>query len=624
MNVDIHGTSPRFGAWPDRGGTRFRVWAPAARDVQLVLARVDEPHDERALARTTDDVFEGWMPDVASGARYWYRLDGGVSLPDPASRFQPDGVHGSSEVIDPDAFEWSDGGWAGASLDRASIYELHVGTFTPEGTFDGVTARLPYLRDLGVTAVEIMPVADFPGRRNWGYDGVCLFAPARCYGHPDDLRRLVDTAHGLGLAVFLDVVYNHFGPDGAYMGLFAPVFFSDRHESPWGRAINLDGPQSAMVRAWIIDNARHWIREYHVDGLRLDATHALVDESATHLTAELAASVHTIDDVRPLLMAEDHRNLAVMVQPQDEGGWGLDAVWADDFHHEMRRRLAGDQDGYFADFTGTSRDLAQTIRQGWFYTGQHSGYLGGPRGTDPAGIPLQRFIVCLQNHDQVGNRAFGDRLHHQVDLAAYRASLAVLLTVPETPLLFMGQEWAASSPFQYFTDHNEALGRLVTEGRRREFNRFAAFADPAVRDRIPDPQAPSTFEASRLRWAERRSGDHLAVHRLTQALLALRRHEPGLGPGARVIVDAPDADSLLMHFVPDGAPAVAVVVRFGGPGTVRLARPGITEGSWTPVLSTEDSRFSRDPRPPVLDTAERLPLVRFAGPAALVLRGHDD
>ncbi len=530
-------------------------------------------------------------------------------------------MHGPSEVVDPSAFRWSDAGWTGATLDRASVYELHVGTFTPEGTFDGVRARLPYLRDLGVTLVELMPVADFAGDRNWGYDGVCLFAPARCYGRPDDLRRLVDEAHRVGLGVILDVVYNHLGPDGAYLWTVSPAFFSDRHENPWGRGVNLDGPGSAVVRALLADNARHWIREYHLDGLRLDATHALADDSPRHVLADLAAAVHETPGRRTLAIAEDERNLAVMVRRPEEGGWGLDAVWADDLHHQMRRRLAGDTDGYFADYTGATADVAATLGAGWFYRGQHSAYKGAPRGTDPAGVPLSRFVVCLQNHDQIGNRAFGDRLHDAVDPAAYRAALALLLAGPGTPLLFMGQEWAASTPFLYFTDHNEALGRLVTEGRRREFRRFAAFADAEVRARIPDPQARATFDASCLVWEERRAGGHAATWRLTQALLALRRLEPALAPGVPFEATAPDADTVALAFAPRVGPALTVVARLGGGGTVALLPPGARRAGVPAVaLSTEDAAFASGSRPPVLVDTAGAPAVRFDGPAALVLR----
>ena len=612
--------SPAFGAWPDTGGTRFRVWAPAAREVWLAVERPNDADDERPLGPAGDGTFAGWMPDLGAGTRYWYRLDGGPPLPDPASRCQPEGVHGPSEVVDPHAFTWSDTGWAGATLDLAAIYELHVGTFSPEGTFAGAAARLPYLRDLGVTIVELMPVADFAGDRNWGYDGVCPFSPSRCYGRPDDLRRLVDEAHRLGLAVMLDVVYNHVGPDGAYLWEVSPAFFTDRHESPWGQGVNVDGPGSGHVRRFIVDNALHWIHEYRIDGLRLDATHAIADDSPTHIVAEIAARVHEAPGPPRLVVAEDHRNLAVMVRGTGEDGWGLDAVWADDFHHQMRRLLAGDADGYYADFRGTTADLAATIRQGWFFCGQHSGYVGGRRGTDPSGVPARRFVVCLQNHDQVGNRAFGERLHHQIAPAAWRAAVALLLLAPQTPLLFMGQEWATTAPFLYFTDHREELGRQVTAGRRREFGRFATFAERAARERIPDPQAPATFEASRLPWAERERGAHAGVWRLHRRLLALRRTEPALAPGERFDATALDEGTVAVVFGAADAPDLAVVARLAGAGRVELPAPGGAR-PWQLVLTTEDPPFGRDARPPVVEDAGGGRLAaRFAGPAAIVVR----
>jgi maltooligosyltrehalose trehalohydrolase len=453
--------------------------------VEVVLETRGRSPQRRALGSAPRGYFEATFGDVAAGDRYRYVLDDRGPFPDPASRYQPDGVHGASMVVDPAAFGWSDRGWSGVRLDELVVYELHVGTFAPGGRFENVEARLPYLRDLGVTAVELMPIADFPGTRNWGYDGAALFAPARCYGAPDGLRRLVDSAHRIGLAVLLDVVYNHVGPDGAYLYAFSPYYFTDRYESVWGAGVNLDGEHSEDVRTFLCENALHWLEEYHIDGLRLDATHAMHDDSPRHFLAELGERVAGLPGWRRLLIAEDDRNLAHMVTPRSAGGWGLDAVWADDLHHQFRRLLAGDSDGYYQDFRGTTADIAATIRQGWFFTGQRSTHRGEARGTDPSGLALERFVVCLQNHDQVGNRAFGDRLHHQIGLPAYRAASVLLLTAPETPLLFMGQEWAASTPFLFFTDHPPELGRLVTKGRRREFRRFTAFADPSSRERFP-------------------------------------------------------------------------------------------------------------------------------------------
>jgi maltooligosyltrehalose trehalohydrolase len=534
--------------------------------------------------RSDDGMFTGTFADVAAGDLYAYLLDGDGPFPDPASRFQPQGVHGPSAVVDAGAFEWTDDGWRGRALEEAILYELHVGTFTGAGTFAAAAERLPDLADLGITVVELMPVADFPGSRNWGYDGASLFAPSRAYGTPDDLRRFVDAAHRLGLAVLLDVVYNHFGPDGAYASVFSPFYISTRHRSPWGAAVNLDGEGAAQVRAFFIENALHWLHEYRFDGLRLDATHGLIDDSPRHFVAELIAQVRTsVTDRRVLLMAEDERNFSTIVRPASDGGWGADAVWADDFHHQVRRFAAGDRDGYYEDFTGTIADLAETIRHGWFYRGQFSAHQGAPRGTDPAGLPLSRMVVCLQNHDQIGNRPFGRRLHHQIDPALYRALSALLVFVPETPLLFMGQEWAASSRFMFFTDHHEELGRLVTTGRREEFSRFEAFADPATRDRIPDPQALATFEHSRLIWEERDRPQHASVLALYRGLLALRRREPALHQGDVVVEELDDASltvargDLLLVLCTRGGRRVDAARRSGGAADV----------TWQVVLTTD-------------------------------------
>jgi maltooligosyltrehalose trehalohydrolase len=603
------------GARPEGGVVSFRVWAPLRRQVELVLDS-DSPAPRRHhLTPGADGIWSGALDGVAAGALYAYRLDGEGPYPDPASRCQPQGVHGPSMVVDPSAFGWSDAAWRGVPLERAVVYELHVGTFTPEGTFAGATARLPYLADLGVTVIELMPVADVAGTRNWGYDGVSLFAPSRVYGTPDDLRRLVDTAHGLGLAVMLDVVYNHFGPDGAYHALFSPYYLSDRHRSPWGAAVNLDGEQSGPVRAFIIENALHWLHEYHLDGLRLDATHALVDDSTPHVIAALAAQVRaSVAGRHVLLVAEDERNLAAIVRSPAEGGWGLDAVWADDFHHQVRVLTAGDRDGYYQDYSGSIADLAATLQRGWFYCGQHSPYAGRPRGTDPAGVPSERMVICLQNHDQVGNRPFGRRLHHQTDRASYRAVSALLLFAPETPLVFMGQEWAAATRFCYFTDHHPELGQLVTEGRRAEFVRFEAFADEAQRARIPDPQAGSTFEMSRLRWDEQAQPEHAATLDLYRALLRLRRGEPALAPGGRCEIVGLGDFGVVVGRTPAAGDALLLVACLKGSGTYDLARsgPAMPGARWELVLATDEAAADVDLR--------AAPVVRFAGPSAVILR----
>ncbi|MGH9140362.1 MAG: malto-oligosyltrehalose trehalohydrolase, partial [Vicinamibacterales bacterium] len=592
---------------------------------------IERPDQQVAypLERRTDGTFGGHVAGTADGTRYWYRLDGERMLPDPASRSQPDGVHGPSAVVDGARFAWSDDRRRNLELCDLAIYELHVGTFSPEGTFAGAMTRLPLLARLGVTAIELMPIADFAGARNWGYDGVSLYAPARCYGTPDDVRRLVDAAHRLNLAVLLDVVYNHVGPDGAYLSAFSPYYFTDRHQTPWGAAVNLDGPHSEMVREFFIQNALYWIHDYHIDGLRIDATHAMADESPRHFLAELTSRVHASSSGRrPLLIAEDHRNLRSMLIPESGGGWGLDAVWADDFHHQCRRALAGDAEGYYRDFSGGTADLAETIRRGWFYVGQHSTHLGAPRGTETSGVSTLRFIICLQNHDQIGNRAQGERLHHQIESAAYRAASVLLLMAPETPLLFMGQEWAASTPFLYFTDHHSELGALVTEGRREEFRSFAAFSDPASRDAIPDPQADSTFEASRLRWHEREREPHASTLRLYVALLSLRRREPALRGDAPFHVAAVDDGTIaLRRESPDGD--FLVMVRLHGAGRVNLGHTWVGVGAgestksaagWSIVLTSEDEAFSGDPVPIELEQTSESCFLTFGRPSAIVLR----
>ena len=598
---------PSLGAIPDSRGTRFRVLAPRAESLEVQI----EGAAPRRVPMSADGAggHEAWIEGMRAGARYRIVL-GGTPLPDPASRFQPDGVHGASQVVDPAAFRWRAEGFRGVPLERAVIYEVHVGTFTPEGTFAALEARLPALADLGVTVIELMPLADFPGRRNWGYDGAALFAPARCYGTPDDLRRLVDAAHGLGLGVHLDVVYNHFGPDGAYAVPFNPGVFSERHRSPWGAGINLDGPGSEHVRDFFIENARHWTHEYRMDGLRLDATHAMVDESPRHFTAELAARVRAGAPGRDVLViAEDGRNQAQMVRPETDGGWGLDAVWADDFHHSLRRLLAGDSDGYFRHLLGTTAELAAIVKGGWRF-GPDFEYGEGDSRTDPSGVPAPRFVIAAQNHDQVGNRAFGERLHHQIPPAAWRAASALLLLAPQTPLLFMGQEWAASAPFRFFTDHAEPLGAQVTRGRIAEFAHFEAFQDAARLERIPDPQALATFEGSRPDWGERGRGVHAATLRLYRALLALRREHPALQPGAGARHDcrALDAGTLLLVREARGA-RLRAVVRLLGAGAVRLCAPGM------PVLTTEDATFCDDTHPVQMDGAT----LAFARPGAAVL-----
>ncbi|MEN9936511.1 MAG: hypothetical protein RLZZ387_3090 [Chloroflexota bacterium] len=606
-----------IGAEPDAAGTRFRVWAPAARCVEVVV----DGGAAHALALATDGYHEAHVPGVGPGARYMYRVDGGDPRPDPASRFQPDGVHGPSQVVDP-SFAWTDGGWRGVPIEDMVIYELHVGTATEAGTFEALIERLDHIRELGATAVELMPVADFPGDRGWGYDGVCLFAPARAYGGPEGLRRLVDAAHARGLAVLLDVVYNHLGPDGNYLREFSREYFTGRHKTPWGDAINVDGPGSGPVREFFIANALHWAHEYHLDGLRLDATHAILDDSPVHLLGELSARVRASlpEGRRFVFIAENEHNDPAIFWPapahgsrlaaRDSAGWGLDGVWADDLHHQVRVTLTGEREGYYALYRGGAEELAATLRQGWSDVGKEH----GPPDVD---VWPPAFVHCIQNHDQVGNRALGDRLSDAVGLDAYRAASALLLLSPYTPLLWMGQEWAASTPFLYFTDHNPELGRLVTEGRRKEFEGFAAFAHAEV----PDPQAEATFSRSKLRWAERETGEHAAVLRLYRDLLALRRELPALrrrGRESFAVAPLGEKGVALRRTGPGGEVALALV-NLGGPLEVDLAARPETRAPgeiWVVALSSEDVRYGGAGR-------ARLEGGRavLAGPAALLLIG---
>jgi maltooligosyltrehalose trehalohydrolase len=504
------------------------VWAPAARSAAVELS---DSGRELALERDDDGVWAGLVRDARAGSRYWYRLDGQLSRPDPYSRSQPDGVHGPSQVQDPRAFEWHDQSWRGLGIKGLVIYQTHIGTATPEGTLDSLAGQLPRLNDLGVNAVQLLPLAEFPGTRNWGYDGVDLFAVSRNYGGPQALKRFVNAAHAHELGVILDVVYNHLGPDGNYLRDFSAEYFTDRYHTPWGAAINYS---NRWVRKYVIDNACYWLREYHIDGLRLDATHAIFDPSRTHILAELTQTVRaSMDGERKVvLIAETGENEVRYLESVDAGGFGLDAVYADDFHHSLRRYLAGDGEGYYADYAGTLEEVARIISQGWLYEGQptpSSNFTRG-RGTSARTRPAWQFIYAIQNHDQVGNRAFGERLHHQIGIQRFAAASALLLFLPSTPLLFQGQEFAASTPFQFFTDHQHALGKLVTEGRRREFQAFSAFADPAKRTQIPDPQAEATFVNSKLRLEESETPPGSEMQAWYQALLKLRRTD-------RVLID---------------------------------------------------------------------------------------
>jgi malto-oligosyltrehalose trehalohydrolase len=519
----------------DASRTAFRLWAPSAREVQLCL----EAHPPRLVPRGGDGIYET-IAIAPAGTRYHWRIDGEIDVPDPASRYNPGDVHGDSAVIDPHAYEWRDDKWRGRPWDEAVIYELHVGAFSPEGTFAGVEQRLDHLADLGITAIELMPISDFPGRRNWGYDGVLPFAPDASYGTPDDLKRLIDAAHGRGLMVLLDVVYNHFGPEGNYLGRYAKPFFTERHHTPWGAAINYDGAMNRRVRDFFIHNALYWLEEFHFDGLRFDAVHAIVDDSRVHFLEELARALRDGPGQRRHihLVLENDANQARYLQRIDGQPRYFDAQWNDDAHHALHILLTGERDGYYEDYAEQPiAYLGRCLTEGFGYQGEASQHRDGqPRGERSAHLPPEAFVTFLQNHDQIGNRAFGERLSMLLPEERLRAAVAVLLLAPSPPMLFMGEEFGAATPFLFFCDFSSELAALVTVGRRREFARFERFADAQAQARIPDPNANATFVCSKLDWPTISKSPHANWLVFYRELLAVRftRVVPRLREGGRL------------------------------------------------------------------------------------------
>jgi maltooligosyltrehalose trehalohydrolase len=498
----------------------FRVWAPAVSSVDLVVDDRSEP-----MAPTEGGWWEVAVVDAAHGTRYGYSLDGGPVRPDPRSPSQPDGVHGRSQLLDHRRFEWACPVWRGLYLPGSVLYELHVGTFTPAGTFEAVADRLDHLVSLGVDAVELMPVVEFPGRRGWGYDGVDLFAPHHAYGGPEGLKRLIDACHQARIGVVMDVVYNHLGPSGNYLPEFGP-YFTARHRTNWGDAVNFDGPGSDEVRRFVIDNATMWLRDYRCDGLRLDAVHAIVDNSAVHILEELASEVEALSREvrRPLfLIAEDNRNDPRIVRSRAAGGYGIDAVWADDWHHAVHAAITGERAGYYDDF-GSLQSVAKAARQAWVYDGLRSKYRQRRYGRSPSGLSGHSFVVSVQNHDQVGNRPQGERIGMLVGAGRAKIAAALMLTGPFIPMLFQGEEWGATSPFEYFTNHDDPeLGKAVRDGRRRELASFQWAGEE-----VPNPQDPSTYERSKLDWTEVGKDAHQEMLSWYRTLIALRRQRPEL------------------------------------------------------------------------------------------------
>jgi malto-oligosyltrehalose trehalohydrolase len=538
------------------GNVRFRFWAPAQEHVDLAL---EDGGRILPMARMAGGWHEVVTSEAGAGSLYRFVLRDGLRVPDPASRFQPQDVHGPSEVIDPNAYAWTVTGWRGRPWHEAIIYELHVGTFTREGSFRAVIEKLDHLKSLGVTAIELMPIADFPGRRNWGYDGVLLYAPESSYGRPEDLKALVDAAHANGLMVFLDVVYNHFGPDGNYLHAYAPGFFTSRHQTPWGDGINYDGKQSGPVRAFVIENALTWIEEFRVDGLRLDAVHAIADDSPVHLLDELADRVNGVAGERHVhLILENEENQSRPLERDAQGSpRRYTAQWNDDVHHALHVAATGESAGYYAEYKDDTAKLARALAEGFAFQGEIMAFRGGPRGEASAGLSPSAFVAFIQNHDQIGNRAFGDRIAAIAPPDALKAISAIYLLLPQLPMLFMGEEWGATQPFPFFCDFKPDLADAVREGRRKEFARFPEFVDEAARARIPDPQAESTFCSAILRWPDASQPRHAAWLDWYRRILTVRRETivpriPAIaGHASRHEVKAQSAILVQWHLPPD-------------------------------------------------------------------------
>ncbi len=503
------------------GSTRFRLWAPAAKSVSVAI------DDETATLPMTP-VGGGWHELVApapAGTRYIFVLPDGMRVPDPASRFQPEDVHGPSEVVDPATYPWQDGDWNGREWDQAVLYEIHIGAFTEEGTFLAAIDKLDHLRELGITAIEIMPVADFPGQRNWGYDGVLLYAPDSAYGRPEDLKALVEAAHARGIMVILDVVYNHFGPDGNYLPTYAPQIFTSRHKTPWGDAVNYDSEGSEIVREFIIHNALYWIEEFHLDGLRLDAVHEIKDDSSTQLLDELAQRVRELAGDRPihLILENEHNESSRLTRDSNGHPRQYTAQWNDDMHHVLHTAATLESNGYYGDYKDDPEKLGRALAEGFAFQGQMMEHSGSRRGEPSGFLHPEAFVAFMQNHDQIGNRAFGERINKIASPEAVHAIASVYLLLPQTPMLFMGEEWGSSQPFPFFCDFQGELADLVRQGRRDEFASFPEFKDPEQRERIPDPQAPETFLSAKLDWNQVREDVHAEWVDWYKRILEVRR-----------------------------------------------------------------------------------------------------
>jgi len=578
------------GAEPDASGTGFRVWAPDRQAVSVCI----EGGPEYALLREKHGYHGGHVPGVSTGMRYRFRLDNGDAVyPDPASRFQPDGPHGPSEIVDSGSFGWEDARWKGVQLQGQILYEMHVGTFTPEGTWTAAARHLEKLRDLGVSVIEMMPVAEFPGRFGWGYDGVDLFAPAHIYGTPDDLRRFVDRAHALGIGVILDVVYNHFGPDGCYLREFSPHYFSARHDNEWGEALNFDGEHAIGMRQLVLANVRYWIEEFHFDGLRLDATQTIHDASEPHILKCIAEEAHkAAADRRVILVAENETQTARLVRPWQRGGYGLDGLWNDDFHHSALVALTGRNPAYYSDHSGSPQEFISAAKHGFLFQGQRYAWQKQPRGTPCLDLDPAQFVLFLENHDQVANSASGARVYQLTSPGRARAFTALMLLLPGTPMLFQGQEFWSSAPFLYFADHQDSLQEAVAKGRREFLTQFINLESPETP--LAAPHDPETFNRCKLDWTEfERHPAAVALHR---DLLTLRRTDIVFAAQKSRLDGAVLANKcFVLRFFGEGGDDRLLIVNYGRDFKPPcLAEPLIappSERKWQLVWCSEDQRY---------------------------------
>jgi maltooligosyltrehalose trehalohydrolase len=565
------------------GRWEFLLWAPNARSVSLHLLHSGELLTMAPLSR---GYFRRTVENLEPGTRYFFQLDGARELPDPASRFQPEGIHGPSEVVDLNQFHWTDQNWQGRTLERSIFYEIHVGTYTAQGTFDALIPHIPELVELGITTVELMPVAQFPGSRNWGYDGVYPFAPQNSYGGPEPLQRFVNAAHEQGLSVALDVVYNHLGPEGNYLNAYGP-YFTDRYRTPWGQALNFDGAGSDEVRRFFIENALYWLENYHFDALRLDAVHGIFDFSARHFLTEIKSAVGALSKRLGRMIhciAESDLNDSRLLLNHEQGGYDLDAQWSDDFHHSVHRLLTGEDRGYYADFGGIG-PLAATLRDGWYYKGQYSHYRQRRHGNSPRGIAASQVVVCNQNHDQVGNRAAGERLSSLVNFEALKLAAGITLLSPFVPLLFMGEEYGETAPFQYFTSHGDPeLVEAVRRGRREEFAAFGWEAEKAV----PDPQDESTFLRSKPDHSRKSEEPHRTLLRLYQNLIRTRREYDLGDPAPRSVREIGDSALLVLRQAERSQQLM--IFNFGkSPMPLNLTD---IPGTWRMVMNSADASWN--------------------------------